>query len=203
MRIPISQELCQAVVCVCFAWGWYAAGICFWAGFTGLLRPHEMYSLCSSVVRPVRQGRLIVIVIEDAKTWRRAARRQHVLIDDPWLCAALLKMKRICDPHIRWFPFSLETLGNRLTAVLLSLGIPGFFTLASFRTGGATEDWIRNRDLPSLRLRGRWALEQTLEHYVQEAMTFLTEEEIPPESRRRSQQLSQLAPSLIAEWLHL
>ena len=200
MRIPVSKVACRAIIAVCFAWGWYGAGVLFWTGFSGLLRPAEMHALKGSLVRLVRRGTLAVIVIEEAKTWRRSARRQHVLIDDPLLLRAFAYLKRHLHPEAPWFPFTPDTLSNRLNAVLRAIGIVGYVTLASFRTGGATEDWMQNRNLPALRIRGRWALEQTLEHYVQESICFLQEEEFSSSARARIEELSRLAPGLIRAW---
>ena len=93
-------------------------------------------ALKGSLVRLVRRGTLAVIVIEEAKTWRRSARRQHVLIDDPLLLRAFAYLKRHLHPEAPWFPFTPDTLSNRLNAVLRAIGIVGYVTLASFRTGG-------------------------------------------------------------------
>ena len=133
-------------------------GILFWTAFVGLLRPVEMWNLRLSSVEILSDHDVVVITIRQAKTWKYAARVQTVVLDCPVLLRAWRKIKyRVCatTPRRRIFLFAIETLERRLAANLRALGVPGVATLASFRTGGATEDWIRHRDLPGLRLLGR------------------------------------------------
>ena len=46
--------------------------------------------------------------------------------------------------------------------------------------------WLRFRNFENVRLRGRWAAPgRTLEHYLQECMTFYGEGSLPEDARRR------------------
>ena len=179
-------------------------GVLFWTEFVGLLRPAEMWNLRPSSVQILREHDVLVVTIRQAKTWKFAARVQTVVLDCPVLLRAWRKIKYILcvgTPTRRVFPFSIETLERRLAAILRALGVPGVATLASFRTGGATEEWIRHRDLPGLRLLGRWGVEKTLEHYIQEATAFLQEEAFPAEGKRRIRIATAASTGVLRRWL--
>ena len=63
-----------------------------------------------------------IVILDDAKTWRRYARRQHVLLGEGALIRCLQETCRRLRPDDLFFPFSQETLGRRLEAILASLG---------------------------------------------------------------------------------
>ena len=101
------------------------------------------------------------------------------------------------SPEDRLFPLSEATFSKRFDQILTALGIPGAFTPAGLRAGGATEEWLRFRDFSTLRLRGRWMIARTLEHYVQEAVAALNMAQM---SARQLILLEAMAAETLAVW---
>ena len=81
--------------------------------------------------------------------------------------------------------------------VLKRIGVQSLeLTPAGLRGGGATDFWLRTRDVPALRRRGRWSNEKTLECYIQEGAYFLGTTSLPASARLNA--LVELAPVLLA-----
>lgn len=154
-----------------------------WCCFHCLLRPGEGLNLRKRNVRFARSlgsaVKVVVLVIEEAKTRRKAARTQHVLVEEPLLVRVLEAFCATLNDDDFLFPLSAATFGKRFEQVLARLGVPGWCTPAGLRAGGATEEWLRYRDFHTLRLRGRWMVVRTLEHYLQECVATLGEGEVP------------------------
>ena len=95
---------------------------------------------------------------------------QFALVEDPraiawlqWFCADLPSSAAlVSDSSVKFRHVS--------TTLLQSLGISGF-TLASLRTGGATQQFKDHRNLGRLQYAGRWSNEKTVRHYLQEALS--------------------------------
>ena len=67
--------------------------------------------------------------------------------------------------------------------VLKHIGVQSLgLTPAGLRGGGATDFWLRTRDVPALRRRGRWSNEKTLERHLQEGAYFLCTTCIPADT---------------------
>ena len=58
--------------------------------------------------------------------------------------------------------------------------------------------WLRTRDIPALRRRGRWSNERTLERYLQEGAYFLCTTFVPTDTDARLDSFVELAPILLA-----
>ena len=104
---------------------------------------------------------------------------------------------RSLGPEDHLFPLSEATFGKRFDQILTALGIQGAFTPAGLRAGGATEEWLRFRDFSTLRLRGRWMVPRTLEHYVQEAVAALNMTQV---STQQLIFLEDMAAETLAVW---
>ena len=79
--------------------------------------------------------------------------------------------------------------------VLSRLGIQSLrLASAGLRSVGATDFWLRTRDIPALRRRGRWSNERTLERYRQEGSYFLRSTYVPADTDARLDSLVALAP---------
>ena len=77
---------------------------------------------------------------------------------------------------------------------LLELNI----TWAGLRAGGATDFWLRTKDLPALRRRGRWSNEQTLERYIQESVFVQCSLRLPTRVSETLRRVSALSGVLLA-----
>eukprot|EP00971_Amphidinium_carterae_P333916 6468929-Amphidinium_carterae.1 len=71
------------------------------------------------------------------------------------------------------------------------------FSLASLRSGGATEFMLRTSNLGALQYRGRWSSSRTLQHYLQYGLSATTYAQLPTPVRDRLQDLASLAPSIL------
>ncbi|CAE8601161.1 unnamed protein product [Polarella glacialis] len=104
-------------------------------------------------------------------------RKQFSVIEDPWVAG--------------WVDWMTSTLtAEEADTPLWPHGYPAFYRLwdktlgemglaslhltpGSLRAGGATHHFLKYQDVPRLRRRGRWRVEGTLEHYVQEGLYAL------------------------------
>jgi hypothetical protein len=115
-----------------------------------------------------------VLALQLPKTRERGARRQHVLLTDPCLIAWLAWECRSLLPDQSILPYSPATARRRLAQLFEALAIPaGVYTWASLRPGGASFEFMAGTPLETLRFRGRWSVSRSLEHYVQECLTYL------------------------------
>ena len=176
VRTPASPELVRAVISVAFSWDWMAVGALVWLGFHCILRPGELCELRKTDLRLDLGGGSTasyrgvgVCVINKPKTRKTAARRQHVLIEDKALMWFLSLFLGLLRPLEKIWPFSPATFSKRLERILEFLKCVGAFPAAGLRAGGATHHFLTFRDVQLLRLRGRWVVLKSLEHYVRNA----------------------------------
>ena len=92
------------------------------------------------------------------------------------------------ERHLPLFKQVLRRLG------IQSLGLAP----ASLRGGGATDFWLRTRDIPALRRRVRWSNERAIEGNFQEGAYFLCTTSVPADADARLDSLVELAPFLLA-----
>ena len=138
-----------------------------------------------------------VVGITRSKTTRtgKHGRRQHTLIEDATL-AGFLNRHRRPDGHRLW-PGTAATFWSAWRRAQRALGLEQFnFTPAGLRGGGATDHFLRHRDIPLLRRRGRWLSERTLERYVQEGVFCVNASLRDTRRAKLVHELAALAPSL-------
>jgi hypothetical protein len=202
MRNPISRRMLKAFIAVGFSWGWYAFSASIWLMFHGLLRPEEGISLAMEDIWLSEEWAVGVANLGKTKTYKYAARRQHVLIDEPILLQVLRRLRRFVPRGCRIFPFSPAAFANRLRIIQRAIGMPEWVTPGSFRPGGATFMWLLYRNFEAVRLRGRWAAPgRSLEHYLQECMAYYGEGNLEPRLRDKIKVLADQAMPLVSNWL--
>jgi len=181
------------------AWRWGYRGLCllFLTAFHCLLRPGEMTELrwddlvLWDAVEAMRFPNTFGFIrIRRPKTRRMSGHApvQHVLVEDAGLASFLRWAVSTVPVAFR----SRKIWGQpqtKMTAVFnaccSSLGIAHLHLVpAGFRGGGATDAWIRSRDVPSIRRRGRWTSERTLERYLQEGTALYLRDGLHPDTRR-------------------
>jgi hypothetical protein len=119
-----------------------------------------------------------LVRIQHPKTRRMQghARVQHVLLEDPGLAALLHWIIQRIPADSRDRPIwrgAQYTFATFFTRACRGLGLHALaLTPAGLRGGGATDYWIRTRDVPGVRRRGRWTVERTLERYLQEGASI-------------------------------
>ena len=154
-------------------------------------------------------GGSAVATIEKPKTRKVFARVQHAMLEDEVLVELLMRWLETLEEEERIWPFSLSTLGRRLKTLLMMVcpqtmtraRVEALWTFACIRAGKATALWMRERNLPKLRLQGRWKREATLEHYVQEAVAREAAFELHPGERANLATLAKGAVQWAEEWV--
>ena len=112
------------------------------------------------------------------------------------------KLKELLPGDCHLFPLSAGAFAHRLKLIQAALGLPPWVTPGSFRPGGATLLWLRFRNFESIRLRGRWAAPgRTLEHYLQECLTYYGEGSLAEHTRKKIREVASQAAALVVGWL--
>ncbi len=197
-----------ALLTVSLMWGWtfFAAGLSLSWG--ALLRPGEfLASVRKDLLLPTDVSGVVpyaLLSIRDPKTRYTHSRHQTAKLDIPDLldlvCAVYGKLR----PHQRLWPFSGQTMRQRLKSVMKSLSLPTdtydgvkALDLGSLRSGGST--WLLqvtdNGEL--CRRRGRWANQKMMEIYVQETAGLLYMNYIPGEARHKVLTVAQSFPEVL------
>jgi hypothetical protein len=102
-----------------------------------------------------------VVIIGKSRRKRKGSRREHVLIEDPLLAAAL--QLRLSGYAGRWLhAHRPSTFDSRLRGAQLMLGHHEPLTASSFRPGGALAEYLRTKRHDCLMSRDRWSAAATL-----------------------------------------
>jgi hypothetical protein len=181
-----------------------------WLAFHGLLRPGEALSLVTADVVFTAEVDLpgllpsgAVVTIARAKTRKRGASRQHVLLTDPHLVAFMRALLRGQSREAPLCPYTEYQLRKGFEQLLQALGVSRVFlyTLGSLRAGSASFEYLSGRPVSAIKFRGRWSAEKTLEHYLQASLTYLDLAGMPPVVYARTRLLATLAPQVIQAFL--
>jgi hypothetical protein len=206
---PMPPVVLRAAMAVAFAWGWPRLAIALWLSFHCLLRPGELWCLirapitfCSDLGMDAARSHFAVLNIPFPKTRKRGPRRQHVLVTDPALHLCLRKVCDELEPGNLFLPYSEHTARNRIGQVLASIGLPGhLYSWGSLRAGCASHEYLSGTSVGHIKFRGRWSAEKSLEHYIQECVTFLDLSMLSSSTSKRVHKLSDLCGPLVAEFL--
>ena len=180
MRTPIPFTAWRAMLVTAVIWRWYACGVLLGIGFHCLLRPGELLLLtwgdimldaCSHGLDGSGAG---------PKTRFSGGRIQHVLILCRWLCWYIGAVRKVFAPKStdRIFPFAYSCFLARWNELLFALSLPRACTPSSLRAGGTTHFHRSGAAREWIRLRGRWRVATSLEHYVQEAVAWLLQNQL-------------------------
>jgi hypothetical protein len=189
LRVPLPLPLLQAMFITALQHGfvtdvarahlWLPFAVCLRLGFFALLRPVEIAQLSREFLALPADailgfGQRIVCTICDPKNRAAAGRLQFSIASDPcciawvsWLCARLPSTWRI-------YTGTQIQFANMFRELVGILGLDGCgFTPASLRAGGATHMFMDGTPIDRLKFLGRWRALQSLEHYIQEAISCL------------------------------
>ena len=101
--------------------------------------------------------------------------QQDVIITDPevaWLLALAVRAAHVLQPmtapgFVRVFPYGERVFRSLFAQCAASYGIPRQIVPHSMRHGGATHDFVSGaRSADEVRIRGRWRMEKSMQHYV-------------------------------------
>ena len=210
-RAPIPVEIALAIAVVLFATGDILAAALVVSSHHLLLRPFEFMQCLRSEIAifPIHARKryskpIGIFGISRPKMGRRAVgRQQYVLIEDS-MVAALLRwlLRGISAQRLRsrLWPFSEADFRKRWDRACAMLGL-GFLRLTpgGLRGGGACHHFLTFQNVPAVRRRGRWAHEDTLEHYLQEAAYYTASLRLPDTLRQRIEFFAALAESLFVD----
>ena len=156
--------------------------------FDAFLRPGELYRLiCWDVIWA---GGLAVLSLRQTKSGHRKNAAEmlvcHSKIANQWLWKGLAN-KQPNEPLLDETPAQFRSL---FFHILDHLQVPGYFSLYSFRRGGATRHFLSDNNIEQTLSRGRWASTSTARIYLQDAAAALSHLEIDEEQRQYMQNLA-------------
>ena len=169
---PIPRQVMFALAATALAWDWPKIAVLLVLGFFGLLRPSELIALRrSDLALPTDHwdGPVVYIRVGTPKTRSKAARDQHVRIDEPYIAQWITKILTSTPSWSRIWHGSLAAFKTRFNLLQTEVLQAQPFVPASLRPGGATFLFrLFHENLQRLQWRGRWRSYRMLEIYVQE-----------------------------------
>ena len=184
LRTPMPLPVMMAMLCYARVQGmeasndirmqnkWFQFSVLVSLGFFGLLRPVEMFQLLRKHVDLPNSLTFALpaatLTIERPKNHRQLGRSQFVTIHQPDVCNWLTWQCLGLQAEMPLWEYSPSEFRRMFKQVTVSLSIAECkYSPASLRAGGATYLYDEYNDIGKLRLAGRWANTQSLEHYVQ------------------------------------
>ena len=137
------------------------------------------------------------------KTRKKGPRRQHVVVSDPLLVRCLQRVCQHLDASSCLLPYTEHTARKRVQQVCQALGLPhNLYAWSSLRAGGASFEYLNGMPLSALKFRGRWSAERSLDHFVQECVTFLDMAGLSLDTKQRIQRVARCSQALLMEYAH-
>ena len=207
LRVVIPASLLRTMFGVSLLWGWTRFAGLLLLGFCGMLRPDEFLSASRrDLVLPSDRLEAFgdtFFRIAEAKT-RRFMRRQHARISDSEVVKFFELSFGPLGRDEPLAPYGASSFRSRWNAVLIQLGVPSQLaasgpTPGSLRGSGATEFYLRTKDVPRIAWRGR----ETLEHYLQEVAAQLLLTDLPLTARQIICEFAAASSRLLGLFLRL
>ena len=192
-RSVLPPSAVRAAVCLACIWGWPLWAGLVLLGFSAMLRPSEMLSLCRrDLIFPgdvAMDSNSMYIRVRDPKT-ARFARRQHSRVDDAGIISVATALYFNLDKDAKLFPGSMSVFRRQWNMVMGRLGIPHSqsehgATPGVLRGSGATFLYQQTENLTWVAWRGRWSRLRTLEYYLQEVGAFILVHNLDDVSKAR------------------
>ena len=156
---------------------WVTVAVLTRIAYYGLLRPGEMLKLKRGDLRFLTRDDdtlILVIGIKDPKNRSAMGRTQFATITDSPTVAWAHWLFSHQTPLTRLWPDSKDRfVGVFRTGLKLCGACSLNLTLGSLRPGGTTHSFINGTEVHRIKLAGRWANEQSLTHYIEEAMSYM------------------------------
>ena len=154
---------------------WVMQPLMWVVAFAALLRPGECCNLLrGDITLPsdiaCASGGEVVLALVAAKNRRSMGLYQFALVEDFWIIQWLQWVCTDLPANACLVSGSSGKFRENFAHLLHTLSLSGF-TLASLRTGGATQQFRDHRNLGRLQYAGRWSNEKTVRHYLQEALS--------------------------------
>ena len=182
---------------------WWTFAVLLEIGFLCLLRPGELFKLTfADVSLPgsiTMNAGAAAIRLCRPKNHRQMGHQQFVLLRNPnasrWL--SLLCGER-AGPEPIW-GYGQVRFRSMLNGLLAELQLQSCkFGLSSLRPGGATYLFQAGVPVSTLRFLGRWSVERSLNHYLQEAVAFQLVARLQPSAQALLRSALPLALSVLS-----
>jgi hypothetical protein len=175
-HMPMPSLYLLAMVSLAGLWGWWGMVPLLLIGFLGMLRPGEILRLTIGDIKLpsmlLLNSPTVYVGIRDPKMRRTSARREHIRIDEPWLCAFLEIWTAGRKASSKLFPDSAYLFRRKFDCLVQFFGACSRdgtgLTPASLRGGGATHFYQEGCPFDVVRWKGRWQAPRTVEIYIQE-----------------------------------
>ncbi|CAK0894772.1 unnamed protein product [Prorocentrum cordatum] len=172
-----------------------AAALMVLAMFLAYLRPSEAEGLLEQdLVPPTTSSPFFAVNLHPSDRGEVSKVRlsdESLLLDSTealWLGGALQSLKAGL-PSRPLFDLTALQLRDVWAAALRALGIPNRFVLCQLRHGGPSHDRLRRqRSLPEIKERGRWASDKSVRRYEAHALVQQQEASLPPALLRRARE---------------
>ena len=178
---------------------WRALSTLLRVGFHALLRPGEAFGLyVEDILFGHEAGEPTVVIIRKPKNRFHMGRIQHAVIQDPRTISWLTYLVGQRSSGKLW-PATLQKARDMFKHLLQLRQLAGCnLTLSSCRAGGATHRYLQGEDVSKLRFAGRWANDNTMRAYIQEAAATLVSNQL---SRAHAQALRDFeAATAFLQW---
>ena len=195
--LPISPLMVLAISGACVKLQCYSEAAAFLLCFDTFLRPGELYRLRKQDI--TWAGGHAVVSLKNTKTGQRKNANEMVVCHSQVANSWLQKVLHPKKPQDLLLDCSPARLRDLFFKILDHLEVPGYFSMYSFRRGGATWDFLADQNIEHTLLRGRWASTSTARIYLQDAAATLSHLQITPEQRSY---MHVLAQSLSADGQH-
>jgi integrase len=120
----------------------------------------------------------------------KTGRNQWVTVEDPHVRKLVRYVLDNTAPGEHLFPYTAAQVRALIREAGDHFGLAHFhFTTHSLRHGGATRDFLAQKDTEWIRLRGRWASIDSLQRYLHADMVMLIGINVPPQLERHAAQL--------------
>ena len=190
-HLPMLRVVLTAILSLAIQWNWHSVAVLLAIGYVCLLRPAEMLGLArASILLPsdmLSADSVFYVQLKETKTKRFGARWQHVRAEEPLLVAWLEEAVLTLPSATRIFEGSRTQLAAAFAALVTHFGFgtrdTEGFTLASLRTGAATQAYRDGLPLLDIQWRGRWRAPKMLEIYIQEVAALNTLSGLSPQQR--------------------
>lgn len=206
-RSVLPPAAIRAAICLACIWGWNLWAGLVLLGFSAMLHPSEMISLCRrDLIFPMdvaMDSSSLYIRVRDPKT-ARFARRQHSRVDDDGVIQVAQALYSHLAGDAKLYPGSMSVFRRQWNAIFQRLGIPCSqashgATPGVLRGSGATYLYHQTEDLTWVAWRGRWARLRTLEFYLQEVGAFVLVHSLDDVSKARISVLSDFSWPVLCE----
>ena len=187
--LPLSPLMVLGFAGACVRLGCLPAAAAMLVGFNTMLRPGEMYQLKVSDI--TWAGNQAALALHKTKTGQRKGATELVVCRSHLANFWLLRASQTRPPNSVLLDGPPEKFRALFFYLLAHFSIAGYFTMYSFRRGGATWDFLTSHSMEQTLLRGQWQSSSTARIYLQDAAATLAHLQLTPQQQSELRSMSQ------------